>query len=159
MKNSKIICIKTMEVNKKYKLTDETKVYNGKTLYRIEALKDFAYVQKGSKGGFVESEQNLSQEDYCWIYHDAMVYGNAIVSGYAEVANNAIVCGCSKIGNNALVCEYAFVNDSHIVDDAVVCGHSKLDNGVTVGGSSNISGNVEITNNIVVENRTHLRGY
>lgn len=48
-----------MEENKKYKLTDETKVYNGKTLYRIQALKDFDFIHKGEVGGFVESEKNL----------------------------------------------------------------------------------------------------
>ena len=45
-----------MEENKKYKLTDETIEVEGKTLYRIESLKDFRYVLKGEKGGFIESE-------------------------------------------------------------------------------------------------------
>ena len=43
---------------KKYKLTEESISFNGKTLYRIEALKDFADVKKGEKGGFIESESN-----------------------------------------------------------------------------------------------------
>ena len=45
--------MKKME-NKKYKLTDETIDIEGKTLYRIEALKDFNGVRKGKKGGYVE---------------------------------------------------------------------------------------------------------
>ena len=48
--------------NKKYKLTDETIEVEGKTLYRIEALKEFRDVLPGVKGGFVESEKNLSHE-------------------------------------------------------------------------------------------------
>ena len=51
---------KRME-NKKYKLTDETTNLLGRTLYRIEALKDFGDVKEGDKGGYVESEDNLSQ--------------------------------------------------------------------------------------------------
>ena len=37
-------------MEKKYKLTDETIEVNGKTLYRIEALKDFSNVKKKTKG-------------------------------------------------------------------------------------------------------------
>ena len=35
--------------NKKYKLTDETIDIEGKTLYRIEALKNFGDVKNGDK--------------------------------------------------------------------------------------------------------------
>ena len=147
-----------MEENKKYKLTDETKVYNGKTLYRIQALKNFSYVNKGQKGGFVESENNLSQENDCWIDNDAMVFDDAHVSGYAEVAQNAIVCGCSKVANNALVYGQAFVEDSYIIGNAVIGDYAKVTSGVSVGGGSNIRGNVEIKNDIDVHNGTCLGG-
>lgn len=54
-------------MKKKYKLTDETIEFEGRTLYRIEALKDFytgynnyyIKIEKGDKGGFVQSEENL----------------------------------------------------------------------------------------------------
>ena len=36
-------------MEKKYKLTEESISFNGKTLHRIEALKDFADVKKGDK--------------------------------------------------------------------------------------------------------------
>lgn len=147
-----------MEENKKYKLTDETKVYNGKTLYRIQALKNFSYVIKGQKGGFVESENNLSQENDCWISNDAKVFDDARVSGYAEVVQNAIVCGRSKVANNALVYGHAFVKDSCIIDDAVVGDYAKVTSGVSVGGGSNIRGYVEIKNDVEVHNGTCLGG-
>ena len=147
-----------MEENKKYKLTDETIEVEGKTLYRIESLKDFRYVLKGEKGGFVESEDNLSQEGNCWIADDAMVYDDARVSGCAEVVQNAIVCGRSKVENNAVVYGYAFVKDSYIIDDAVVGDYATVTSGVSVGGGSNIRGNVEIKNDIEVHNGTCLGG-
>ena len=69
-------------MGKKYKLTDEAIQHYGKTLYRIEALIDFGDVDKGDKGGFVESEENLSHDGNCW------VCGNANVCGDAKVTNN-----------------------------------------------------------------------
>lgn len=36
---------------KKYELTDETMCFNGVTLHRIKALKDFADVVDGELGG------------------------------------------------------------------------------------------------------------
>lgn len=51
-------------MEKKYELTNETIEFNGHILHRIKALKDFAYkkFKKGDLGGFIESENNLSQE-------------------------------------------------------------------------------------------------
>ena len=67
----------------------------GHTLYRIEALKDFSDVKKGDKGGFVESEENLSHNGDCWVYGDAKVCGDAIIYGRAEVGGDA------KVADNA----------------------------------------------------------
>ena len=141
-----------MEENKKYKLTDETKVYNGKTLYRIQALKNFSYVNKGQKGGFVETENNLSQENDCWIYDDAMVFDDARVSGYAEVAQNAIVCGRSKVANNALVYGHAFVKDSAVTESSGVGDNAIVTNNVYITGLSRIKGNTKIDKGVVVMN-------
>ena len=77
---------------KKYKLTEETINVNGKTLYRIEALKDFSNVRKGEKGGFVEDEENLSQSDDCWVYGNAEVYDSAKVYGNEKIGGNTVVC-------------------------------------------------------------------
>ena len=66
-------------MEKKYKLTEESISFNGKTLYRIESVRDFGTIKKGDKGGFVETERNLSHEGNAW------VSGNAIVCGYANV--------------------------------------------------------------------------
>lgn len=88
---------------KKYKLTNETIVHFGFTLYRIEALMDFSDVKAGDKGGFVQSENNLSQLCNAWVYGNAKVYGNAEVYDNAEVSGNAEVCGNAKVYGNAEV--------------------------------------------------------
>lgn len=81
---------------KKYRLTEETKVINVHTLHRIEALKDFGSVKKGELGGWIEKEDNLSQDGKCWICNEAMVYGNAklyddsLVNGDTEICDETL---------------------------------------------------------------------
>lgn len=77
----------------KYKLTKETKVLGGITLYRIIAVSDFANVKAGELGGFIEKENNLSQDGSSWVFHNARVYGDAQVCGNAQVYGDAQVCG------------------------------------------------------------------
>ena len=79
-------------------LKDEFIEFDGRKLYRIKALKDFRNVKEGKFGGYIESEQNLSQEGDAWVSGDAQVYGDARVYGNALVYGNARV-----YGNNAVV--------------------------------------------------------
>lgn len=69
----------------KYKLTEETKEYHGRTLHRIVCVTAFANVAAGDLGGWIENEKNLSQYDNAWVYDNAQVYGDAQVSGNAQV--------------------------------------------------------------------------
>ena len=77
------------EMEKKYKLTEETKEWCGHTLHRIEALKDFGDVKAGDKGGWIEKEENLSHQGDAWVYDSARVYDSAWVSGSARVSDSA----------------------------------------------------------------------
>jgi hypothetical protein len=70
---------------KKYELTNDTIEVNGKTFYRIRALKDFGNIEKGELGGYVESENILSQEGNCWIYGGATVANGRTVTGDTEI--------------------------------------------------------------------------
>jgi hypothetical protein len=87
----------------KYKLTDEKIKYYNRTLYRIQALKDFGDVKAGDLGGYVESEKNLSQYDNCWVADEAWVYGNARIFNDARVFGNARVFNDARVYGNALV--------------------------------------------------------
>lgn len=91
-------------MEKKYKLTEETINIYDRTLYRIEALKDFGDVKKGDKGGFIENESNLSQNGDCWVSDDAKVYDTAKVYDDAKVYGDAAVCGETRICSDAVVC-------------------------------------------------------
>ena len=90
-------------MEKKYKLTDETINVCGKKLCRIEALKDFIDVEMGDKGGFIDSETNLSQVGNAWVYYNAKVCDHACVSGNSHVYGEAKVWGFAKISGNAEV--------------------------------------------------------
>ena len=104
----------------KYRLTEETKVVNGVTLHRIEYIKAFADIQVGDKGGWIEKEDNLSQDgnacvygdacvyDYAHVYGDARIYGDAYVYGNARVCGDAWVSGDARVFGNAYVSNMRF---------------------------------------------------
>lgn len=96
---------------KKYELTEKTLEWFGRTLHRIRACKDFetingTKVKKGDLGGFIEKEDNLSQQGRSWVGDNAKVYGNA------QVYDDALVCGYAQVCEDALVCGYALVCDN-----------------------------------------------
>ena len=147
-------------MEKKYKLTEESINYCNKTLYRIEALKNFGNVKKGDKGGYVEKEDNLSQEGDCWVSDNAKVFDSAVVSGNAKVYGNAKVCGNAKVYCDAYVYGNALVYNNAVIygkaevfsdavvydkvrvfDDAYVCGK------VIVCGNAQVCGDAKIKNN------------
>lgn len=149
---------------KKYKIRkDLSYTFDGHKLYRVEALKDFGNVKKGSVGGFIEKEDNLSQEGNCWIFLDAKVYGNAkvfgnaIINGFAQVCDNAMVYGnaqvnrYSKIKNNARVYGNARIWGNSIVkDNAQVYNNSLLLENAQVCDNANLSGTCLVRENAIV---------
>ena len=89
---------------KKYVLlADDTIEFCGRTLHRIKACKDFGNVKSGELGGYIESENNLSQVGDCWVYDNALVYGNARICGNAQVYGNACVYDSAWVYDNARV--------------------------------------------------------
>ena len=71
---------------KKFELTTDTKMFLGKKLFRIKALISFGNVRAGDVGGYIEKEENLSQYGNAWVSGDAEVSGNAWVYGNADYA-------------------------------------------------------------------------
>ena len=135
----------------KYKLTEESINYFGKTLYRIESLKDFSNVKKGDKGGYVQSEENLSQEGNCWIYDNAKIFDSAVVYGNAKVFGNAQVFGNATVYGNALVYGNAKVfDDAKVYDGAKVYGDAIVSNNAIVVNKAIVCGNAKVFGNAVI---------
>jgi len=105
-------------MEKKYEiLKDNFEEIFGRKVYRIRALKDFGNVKKGDIGGFVESEENLSQDDDCWIYGNAVVCGNTVICDRAIVCYNVVIC------DNAMVYYVVKVSGD---GDVEVSGNDKI---------------------------------
>ena len=127
-------------MKKKYKLlkkdtievvpVDGNKIF--RKLYRIQAMQDFGDVKKSDLGGYVESEDNLSQFNTCWIDEKSKIYGNAYVSLDAKVIH------------------------STIFDTALISGNAIVENS-TIYGNANIFENVEVINSFVFGS-TVIRG-
>lgn len=87
----------------KYELTTNTKIVLGRKLFQIRALASFGNVKAGKLGGYIESENNLTQNGNAWVRDDACVCDDACVSGNAQVYGNAYVCGNACVCGNARV--------------------------------------------------------
>ena len=137
-------------MKKKYRLTDETIKYCGITLHRIEALRNFGCVKKGDKGGFVQSERNLSHFEDCWIFADSKVLGESNVSGNATyVYGNSMIMECARIFGDSLV------KDSTINGFSIVCGQSLIENS-RISGDSRICGNAEICDALIESSSDYI---
>jgi predicted acyltransferase (DUF342 family) len=113
----------------KYELTDETIEVKGHTLKRVR------YLDTGELGGYIESEENLSQEGNARVSDNACVFGNALVSDNAEVFGNALV-----------------------YDNALVFGSVWVSGNAEVFGNARVSGNAEVFGNARVYDNAEVYG-
>lgn len=139
---------------KKYEIVEsDSIVHNGRALYRIRALKGLwtgpiTIVCKGDLGGYVESENNLSQEGCCWIYDNAKVYDDAKVLDDAFVYNTAEVFKNAKIFDDARVCDNARIfGFAKIFNKAIVYGNVKVYGNAQIFGKAKVYDNAEVYEN------------
>ena len=151
-------------MEKKYKLTDETIEVDGKTLYRIEALKNFSDIKKGNKGGFIEKEENLSHLGNAWVYDNAKVFDNAEIFGdavvrgmaqicdYAKILECTIISDCAQIYGRSHILGHARVYDMvQIYGDSIVKNYAKIYDEATICGYSMIYDHVIVRNNAIIK--------
>ena len=95
----------------KYKiLRDDYIVFGTEKFYRIQAVKSFGNnVKKSDLGGYIQKEENLSQDGNCWVYGNAQVYGDAHVWENARVYDNARVYGDAQVYGEAQVYGNAYI--------------------------------------------------
>lgn len=111
---------------KKYRLTDDKIIVGCRTLYRIQALRDFGDVKEGEFGGWIESEKNLSHEGSAWVSGNARVYGDAWVSGDADIKHSSDICSMSGFGS-ALRTTTAFKTKDGAIHVTCGCFYGNLD--------------------------------
>ena len=111
-------------MDKKYELIES----NIKGLYRVKALKDFGHVKKGDIGGYVQSEDNLSHEGYCWVHGNAIIYDNARIYGNAQISDCAVIDGNVRIYGDSEIWDYAIIRDNALIyGDSVISGNAFID--------------------------------
>lgn len=137
-----------MVKDRKFVLSVRRMTMSGRPVYRIRACRDIPTlgVIKGEFGGWVEREENLSQEGDCWIFNDAQVGDNAVVSGIAIVADGAMVFDSARISGNARIQDSARVYGKAVVTDkakvkdfAMIGGESYLDGELVASGNARIN--------------------
>lgn len=116
---------------------------SGKPVYRVVSLIDIPVygVTVGDVGGFVECEENLSHSGCCWVDEEAIVCGNARVSGDALITGHATVSG------------FAAVTESAVVGD-----RAKIDKYAFVGGRAKIGGRVHVSNSAKITGEAVMSG-
>lgn len=169
---------------KKYKITGESKLVDGVTVHRIRALRKFtaadgSVVEAGALGGWIEREDNLSQDVSIWdakaaaawvadnaaVYGKAVVKGQALVRGEARVFGGATVRARAVIGGTARVCGTATVWDARVdgdslVDGATVFGDCRVGGRSIVRKFAHVYGRAVVDGDAVVEGpRTTVDGY
>ena len=95
-------------MEKKFELTENYVVNEfGTKLYQIKCTKTFEYAKEGEIGGFIEKEENLSQE------------GNAWVCGTACLKSDADHCGFDCFGSSNRH-THAYLTSDNTVE--ITCG-------------------------------------
>ena len=106
---------------RKYEMTANTKMCFGRKLYQIRALVNFENIKAGDLGGYIEKEENLSQDDIAWVFDNACVYDNAQVHGNAQVFDNVLIYGNARVYGTARV-----YDDVQIYGNAQVYGNARV---------------------------------
>ena len=137
--------------NKKYEiLMDEknTIEFEGRTLHRIKALRDFGDVKKGDIGGFVENDYNLSHEGNCWIYDSAKAMDNSRIYGDSEMYENSKMYGNSKMHDNSKMYGNTIMYDfSELHGNSRMYNYSKMYNYSSMHDCSRMYGDSEMHEN------------
>lgn len=159
--------------SKKYELLETHSIDDGfNKLYRIRALRSFGDVKEGDIGGYIQSEKNLSQSGFSWVYDDAVIKDDAIVGHNAKVGGTSIIRDNAKVYGNATVYGKSEMDNisqafgGAIIEDTRMTGSSRAYGDSIVIGSAmfgsarvydnadvrmtGLSGNCEIYDNAVV---------
>ena len=86
----------------KYEFTREKIEHEGRTLFRIKAIRDGVWGDAGKLGGYIEKESNLANDEGdAWVYDKAKVFDDARVIDNAKVSWHAIVKGFAVLKDKA----------------------------------------------------------
>lgn len=138
---------------KKYEITEITHP-KYPWLHRIRARCQVnEQVGPGALGGYVQTEDNLSQDGTCWIYDQAICCEEAVVEDDGRMFDGAVAQGSALISGDARMFERAVAEGNssffsgELKEDARLSGNAvvnRSDNGLSplIGRKSNVYGSV-----------------
>ena len=132
-------------------------------LYQIRALRDLPGVKAGDLGGFIETENNLSQDGECWVYPHSFIFGESRIAGNAKVAGftkvydseiygSACIYGKEDLGGRGIT-----VSDSTICGKAIISGDKIYISTTEVADWATIGDNCHIRN-CQISGNTSIKG-
>lgn len=120
-------------------------------LHRVRALLGFRMgVCAGDLGGYVQSEENLSQEGNCWIFDNAIACDGSLVDQQAILAENAVARGSAMVSGTAAVRNNAVIDDQAIVMAGMVCecahvaGTAEITASMVTGAVPRVEGHADV---------------
>ena len=125
----------------KYVLTNEKKIVDNTTLFRIMADRDIPeiHIKKGELGGFVESTYNLDQEGSCWLFDDSCAYEKGRLRGDALAYNHSRIYGKAIVSEKARLRDFVKIyGKAQVYSRAEIMDMSEVFDNARVGGSSSI---------------------
>ena len=162
-----------LKENKKYEiLMDEknTIEFEGRVLHRIRALKNFGLVEIGEIGGYVQTEDNLSQYGNCWIYDDAkcmdnakctdnsVMYWNSCMYDNSRMFNNSKMYDNTKMFDNSRMFNNSKMSDNtKMFDNAMMYGNSAMYNNSQMFNDSNMFNNTKMYDNSKMYGNSQMR--
>lgn len=120
------------------------------TVYRIKNL------ITGELGGYIENENNLSQEGDCWVHRNAVVYGRARVRDNAQIMDYAKVCGQNLLLDFGDVIVY---DNARVREKAKVSDDAKIFHNADVFGEAKVYGRAEVSENAQVYDKSQVYGW
>lgn len=127
---------------KHFELTEESREYEGRTVYRIRALVDLPHhnVKAGDLGGFVSGTHNLRDE--AWVADEAIVCDRAALYGRALAKDNAVVEESAGAFSNAIISNHGRMHGYSTLE-----GNAQIKGMATMGGDARMDGEATASGN------------
>jgi carbonic anhydrase/acetyltransferase-like protein (isoleucine patch superfamily) len=135
-------------------------------VYQIKALRDIPEhgIRRGTYGGHVESEKNLSQDGSAWIGKNCVVYGNATVKDNAVLSSKRR--DLVRIGGEAEISGNAKIQSGDGYEALSIRGNSKVTDNAEISGivimkkrNEGSHGRIEVSGNAKISNATLVEPY
>lgn len=108
------------------------------------------HVPPGSLGGFIQKEENLSQEGKCWVYDNAICCEDAVVDKGAGLFDGAMARGSALVTGDSCLYDRTVaegnccIRSGEIKEDARIAGNAVINESVLDGLSPLIAGHCHV---------------